>query len=89
MRLKSRVTVITGGGIGSATANTRVSVAAFGFGIRSPNINALHADIFPVRALGRAMGMTGLVVARSGYAPVFRIAGLIARTAVPRAGVEA
>ena len=77
----------------SAGAITWVCVATFGFGLRSANILALHADIFPTETLATAVGLTGmasslggsiftytigLMVDRTGYAPVFGVAGTLA-----------
>ncbi len=68
-------------------------VATFGFGLWSANILALHADIFPTETMATAVGLTGmasslggsiftysigLMVDRTGYAPVFGIAGTLA-----------
>ena len=77
----------------SAGAITWVCVATFGFGLWSANILALHADIFPTETLATAVGLTGmasslggsiftytigLMVDRTGYAPVFGVAGTLA-----------
>ncbi len=77
----------------SAGAMAWVCVATFGFGLWSANILALHADIFPTETMGTAVGLTGmasslggsiftymigLMVDRTGYAPVFAIAGTLA-----------
>ncbi len=84
-------------GAGSAaTALAWVCVATFGFGMWSANILALHADIFHSDTMASAIGLTGmaaslggavftfvvgLVVDRSGYAPVFWAAGCAALVA--------
>ncbi|MBI1762284.1 MAG: MFS transporter [Acidobacteria bacterium] len=77
----------------SAGAIAWVCVATFGFGLWSANILALHADIFPTETMGTAVGLTGmasslggsiftyasgLMVDRTGYQPVFAIAGTLA-----------
>jgi MFS transporter, ACS family, hexuronate transporter len=77
----------------SAGAIAWVCVATFGFGLWSANILALHADIFPTETMATAVGLTGmasslggsiftyaigLMVDRTGYQPVFAIAGTLA-----------
>lgn len=77
----------------SAGAIAWVCVATFGFGLWSANILALHADIFPTETMATAVGLTGmasslggsiftyaigLTVDRTGYQPVFAIAGTLA-----------
>ncbi|MFN0124207.1 MAG: MFS transporter [Blastocatellia bacterium] len=77
----------------SAGAIAWVCVATFGFGLWSANILALHADIFPAETMATAVGLTGmasslggsiftyaigLMVDRTGYQPVFAIAGTLA-----------
>ena len=77
----------------SAGAIAWVCVATFGFGLWSANILALHADIFPTETMATAVGLTGmasslggsiftytigLMVVRTGYAPVFGVAGTLA-----------
>ncbi len=77
----------------SAGAIAWVCAATFGFGLWSANILALHADIFPPETMATAVGLTGmasslggsiftymigLMVDRTGYAPVFAIAGTLA-----------
>jgi ACS family hexuronate transporter-like MFS transporter len=77
----------------AAGALAWVSVATFGFGLWSANILALHADIFPVETMATAVGLTGMaaslggaiftyaigqMVDRTGYAPVFGVAGTLA-----------
>ncbi|MCX7048469.1 MAG: MFS transporter [Candidatus Sumerlaeota bacterium] len=67
-------------------------VATFGFGVWSANILALHADIFPSRLMGSAIGLTGmassfggsvlsfavaLIVSRHGYGDAFLLAGAL------------
>lgn len=76
----------------AAGAIAWVCVATFGFGLWSANILALHADIFPTETMATAVGLTGmasslggsiftyvigLMVDRTGYAPVFAIAGTL------------
>lgn len=73
-----------------------VSVATFGFGMWSANILALHADIFPARVMGSAIGLTGMaaslggaifsfgvgkLVSRAGYAPAFWAVGVLSLVA--------
>lgn len=80
----------------AAGALAWVSLATFGFGLWSANILALHADIFPVDTMATAVGLTGMaaslggaiftyaigqMVDRTGYAPVFWIAGTLALVA--------
>lgn len=75
-----------------AAAIAWVCVATFGFGMWSANILALHADVFPATTMGTAVGATlmaaslggaaftyivGLVVDRTGYAPVFWTVGTL------------
>ena len=77
----------------AAGAMAWVCVATFGFGLWSANILALHADIFPTETMATAVGLTGmasslggsiftyaigLMVDRTGYAPVFGVAGTLA-----------
>lgn len=77
----------------AAGAIAWVCVATFGFGLWSANILALHADIFPTETMATAVGLTGmasslggsiftyaigLMVDRTGYAPVFGVAGTLA-----------
>ena len=77
-------------------ALTWVCLATFGFGMWSSNILALHADIFPAGSMATAVGLTGtaaslggaiftyctgLIVDRSGYGPVFWVAGMAAMVA--------
>ena len=69
-----------------------VCAATFGFGMWSANILALHADSFPSRLLGRAIGLTGMaasaggalftllvgrIVDEAGYGAVFGAAGAL------------
>jgi MFS transporter, ACS family, hexuronate transporter len=76
----------------AAGAIAWVCVATFGFGLWSANILALHADIFPTETMATAVGLTGmasslggsiftyaigLMVDRTGYQPVFAIAGML------------
>jgi ACS family hexuronate transporter-like MFS transporter len=80
----------------AAHALAWVSLATFGFGVWSPNIFALHSDLFPQTAVARATGITGVgtslggalftgltgyVVQDYGYAPAFVIIGLAAPVA--------
>lgn len=80
----------------AATAIAWVSVATFGFGMWSANILALHADMFPARVMGSAIGLTGMaaslggaifsfaigkLVGRAGYAPAFWVVGLLSLVA--------
>ena len=75
-----------------AAAVAWVCVATFGFGMWSANVYALHADIFPAQNLATVIGFTGmgsslggaaftygagLVVDKSGYAPVFWTIGVL------------
>jgi ACS family hexuronate transporter-like MFS transporter len=77
----------------AAGAIAWVCVATFGFGLWSANILALHADIFPTETMATAVGLTGmasslggsiftyaigLMVDRTGYQPVFAVAGTLA-----------
>jgi ACS family hexuronate transporter-like MFS transporter len=70
-----------------------ISLATFGFGLWSANILALHADLFPSRQIGKALGFTGMaaslggaassyligrIVDFGGYQPVFYVAGFAA-----------
>lgn len=74
----------------AAGAIAWVCLATFGFGMWSANILALHADLFPSQVMATAIGLTGmaasmggalftfvtgLVVDRAGYDPVFLAAG--------------
>lgn len=76
---------------GAAGSVALVSVATFGFGCWSANTLALHADCFPSRLMGTALGLTGLsaalggsaftwlagrIVERAGYGYVFLVAGI-------------
>jgi ACS family hexuronate transporter-like MFS transporter len=87
--------MVIGAGSG-AVALAWVSVATFGFGVWSPNVYAIHGDIFPSAMMARAIGTTGLgaslggaffsfltgvLVQWYGYPSAFLIAGLSAPVA--------
>lgn len=82
--------VFTAGSAAAAVA--WVSVATFGFGLWSANILALHADLFAPETMATAVGftgmaaslggsaftfLTGIVLERYGYQPIFWAAGTL------------
>ena len=71
---------------------TGISAALFGFGLWAPNMMSLCADVFPSKAVGSVVGLSGMgaglggmvftmltgwMLDHYGYAPVFIAAGVI------------